>query len=221
MKKLLLFIFILTGLLLIVFSKMYSSKDEAYTDVDQQSSFNREIRNGDIIFQISKSSQSLAIQLASKSKYSHVGIIFKNKNKYFVFEATRTVKLTPLGEWIKKGEKGHFVIKRLKFSDKILTDQALTKMRKVGERFKNKLYDSYFEWSDDKMYCSELVWKIYKESLDIEIGKVQKLSEFDLSSKIVRSKLTERYGNNIPMNEKVISPAAMFNSTNLILIQKN
>ncbi|MBL4670033.1 MAG: hypothetical protein JKY30_12325 [Flavobacteriales bacterium] len=35
------------------------------------------IQNGDIIFQISKSSQSKAIQLATNSKYSHMGIIYK------------------------------------------------------------------------------------------------------------------------------------------------
>jgi len=32
--------------------------------------------DGDIIFQVSKSAQSRAIQLATKSKYSHVGIVF-------------------------------------------------------------------------------------------------------------------------------------------------
>ena len=35
------------------------------------------IKEGDIIFQTSTSSQSKAIQLATHSKYSHVGIIFK------------------------------------------------------------------------------------------------------------------------------------------------
>ena len=33
----------------------------------------------------------------------------------------------------------------------------------------NKDYDLYFEWSDDKIYCSELVWKIYKNGADIEL----------------------------------------------------
>lgn len=32
-------------------------------------------KNGDIIFQTSKSNQSKAIQLATDSKYSHMGII--------------------------------------------------------------------------------------------------------------------------------------------------
>jgi hypothetical protein len=36
-----------------------------------------EIQNGDIIFQPSQSKQSKAIQIATKSKYSHCGIIYK------------------------------------------------------------------------------------------------------------------------------------------------
>lgn len=36
-----------------------------------------EIQNGDIIFQTSTSGQSKAIQIATGSKYSHMGIIYK------------------------------------------------------------------------------------------------------------------------------------------------
>ena len=42
-------------------------------------------------------------------------------------------------------------------------------MKNEGEKFKGKNYDLTFEWSDDKIYCSELIWKIYKRSTGIEI----------------------------------------------------
>jgi len=64
-------------------------------------------------------------------------------------------------------------------------------MKDLGEKFKGKNYDIYFEWTDDKIYCSELVWKIYKEALDIEIGELQELREFDLSNDIVKNKMKE------------------------------
>ncbi|NOY48129.1 MAG: YiiX family permuted papain-like enzyme [Chlorobi bacterium] len=181
---------------------------------------NNSLKNGDIIFQTSKSNQSKAIQLATNSKYSHMGIIYENDEKYFVYEAVQPVKLTPLQEWINRGKDGHYVIKRLKNSESILTDEVMTKMKLYGERFKGKSYDIYFEWSDDKIYCSELVWKIYKEAVNIEIGKLERLSDFDLTDEIVRSKMKERYGENIPMNEKVISPAEMFDSDKLITIEE-
>tara|TARA_B110000285_G_C15090362_1_gene598725 strand:- start:144 stop:986 length:843 start_codon:yes stop_codon:yes gene_type:complete len=177
-------------------------------------------KNGDIIFQTSKSNQSKAIQLATKSKYSHMGIIYENDGQFFVYEAVQPVKLTPLTEWINRGENGHYVIKRLKNADQILTNSTMTKMKQIGEQFKGKPYDIYFEWSDDKIYCSELVWKIYQQATNIEIGQLEQLSDFDLSDNIVKAKMKERYGSNIPMDEKVISPAAMFNSDKLITIEE-
>ena len=103
----------------------------------------------------------------------------------------------------------------------VLTNPTLTRMKQIGEQFKGKPYDLYFEWSDDKIYCSELVWKIYKQAADIEIGQLEKLSNFDLTNEIVQTKMKERYGDNIPLDEKVISPAAMFNSGKLITIEEN
>jgi hypothetical protein len=55
-----------------------------------------DIQNGDIIFQTSLSTQSKAIQLATNSPYSHCGIIYKDGEKFYVFEAVQPVKKTPL-----------------------------------------------------------------------------------------------------------------------------
>jgi uncharacterized protein YycO len=180
-----------------------------------------EIQNGDIIFQTSTSGQSKAIQIATGSKYSHMGIIYKQGDDYFVYEAVQPVKLTPLKDWINRGEKGHFVVKRIKNADRLLTPETLIKMKQIGDKFSGKDYDLYFEWSDTKMYCSELVWKIYKEAVGIEIGKLEKLGDFNLTNKLVKQKLAERYGDKIPKEELVISPAAMFNSDRLITVLKN
>ena len=170
-----------------------------------------ELNNGDLIFQTSNSAQSQAIQLATKSKYSHCGIIYKEGEEYFVFEAIQPVKKTPLEDWISRGKDGHYVVKRLK-DESVLTPAALRKMKDEGETLAGKDYDLYFEWSDERIYCSELIWKVYKEGAGVEIGKLQQLKDFDLSHPAVQQKLKERYGNNIPKHEKVISPAAMFES---------
>ena len=182
---------------------------------------NNKIQDGDIIFQTSKSSQSIAIQKATNSKYSHMGIIYRQGVNYYVYEAVQPVKLTNLKEWISRGEGGKYVVKRLKNSEQILTKENLSKMKTIGKRYNGKNYDIYFEWSDDKVYCSELVWKIYKEALDIEIGNLETLRNFNLKDPIVIEKLHERYGNNIPLDEIVISPAAMYDSDKLELVIKN
>ncbi len=172
---------------------------------------NNELKDGDIIFQTSLSRQSKAIQLATHSEYSHCGLVYKKGNEYFVYEAVEPVKLTPLNKWIARGEDGKFVIKRLINADKILTDSTIYKMKVVEDKFKNKHYDIFFEWSDERIYCSELIWKIYKEATGIEVGKLQKLKEFDLTSEAVKAKMKERYGEKIPLDEIVISPSSIYN----------
>ncbi len=223
MKKILLTILTIGILAFLAYwgTEMYQFADGVKKEAVRLENFKLEkkIQDGDIIFQTSKSSQSKAIQLATNSKYSHMGIIYENDEEYFVYEAVQPVKLTPLAEWINRGENGHYVIKRLVNADQVLTSSTLTKMKQFGEQFKGKPYDIYFEWSDDKIYCSELVWKIYKQAADIEIGQLEQLSDFDLSNDIVKAKMKERYGDNIPMDEKVISPAAMFESDRLTTIE--
>ena len=206
MKKFLLVIFILfTG----------------FQFFSQIKSDNNEFMSGDIIFQTSESNQSKAIQIATKSRYSHMGIIYLQDNEYYVFEAVQPVKLTLLTDWIKRGENEHYVVKRLKNSKEVLTSEKLSDMKVIGNRFLGKNYDLYFEWSDERIYCSELVWKIYKEALGIEVGELETLQDFDLTNEVVTEKLRERYGNNIPKNELVISPASMFKSEKLQTIYQN
>jgi uncharacterized protein YycO len=178
-------------------------------------------QNGDIIFQTSTSRQSKAIQIATSSKYSHMGIIYTKGSDYFVYEAVQPVKLTPLEDWIERGENSHFVVKRIKKADHFLTKENLQRMKSVGDKYRGKDYDSYFEWSDKKIYCSELVWKIYKEALGLEIGSLEKLGDFNINNNVVKEKLKERYGDKIPIDELVISPATMFNSNKLFTVYKN
>ena len=174
--------------------------------------------NGDIIFQTSQSSQSVAIQRATRSKYSHMGIVYIKNGQPLVFEAIEPVKLTPLGNWVARGDGGHYVVKRLSNAKERLTSEGLERMLEVGKTFEGKHYDLYFEWSDDRIYCSELVWKIYKRALDIEVGELQTMGEFDLSDPLVQAKVRERFGEWFPKNETVISPGAIFASELLSLV---
>jgi hypothetical protein len=169
-------------------------------------------QDGDIVFHTSRSSQSQAIQLATGSQYSHMGIVYVTDDKAYVFEAVQSVKTTPLSDWIKRGEGGHFAAKRLRDSERLLTPEALKKMQAAGEKMRGKNYDLYFEWSDERIYCSELVWKIYHRALGLSIGELETLGDFDLTSPAVQQKISERYSDTPPLGEAVISPASMFNS---------
>jgi hypothetical protein len=67
-------------------------------------SVSAQLRDGDIIFQTSRSAQSIAIQKATHSKYSHMGIFFFRDGKPYVFEAIKTVQYTTLNKWIARSD---------------------------------------------------------------------------------------------------------------------
>jgi cell wall-associated NlpC family hydrolase len=170
------------------------------------------LREADIILHTSRSAQSKAIQVATGSRFSHMGIVHLENAERFVYEAVGPVKLTPFAEWVARGEGAHFVVMRLRDADQRLTAEALKRIQDVGRGFRGRPYDSAFEWSDDRIYCSELVWKIYKGALGIELGHLARLGDFDLTNPAVRDKLRERYGAHVPLDEPVISPAAIAES---------
>ncbi len=170
------------------------------------------LQDGDIIFQSSLSGQGKAIRQATGSVYTHCGIVFEDKGTLYVFEAVQPVKVTPLDVWIARGKKGHYVAKRLKDASNVLTADVRQSMKDEGRKFKGKNYDLTFGWNDDKLYCSELVWKIYERAADVELCELSRLGDFDLSHPEVQRILKMRYGVNVPLNEKVVSPAAIFES---------
>lgn len=225
MKKIAVFILIIISTLLIGRSYFQINATKA-----QNGSLDKKVRSsamlpllkdGDMIFQSSISPQCKAVQLATGSPYSHCGLIFHEDGKPYVLEAVQPVTVTSLTDWITRGKNKHYVIKRLKEADKVLSAEILAKMKGIGEGFLGKNYDATFEWSDNRIYCSELIWKIYQRGAGIEVGKLEKLKDFDLSSAEVKSKLKERYGNQIPLEETVISPASIFNSELLTTVASN
>jgi len=177
------------------------------------------LRDGDIIFHTSRSAQSVAVQRATGSRYSHMGIVLLRDGKPYVFEAVSTVRYTPLAQWTARGNGGHYVVKRLRDADKLLTPGAVARLHARTADFAGRPYDLTFEWSDGRIYCSELVWKLYQRALGVRIGELQKIRTFNLADPAVRAKMRERYGDKVPMDEPVISPVAMFDSPLLVTVE--
>ncbi|UUS64328.1 MULTISPECIES: YiiX family permuted papain-like enzyme [unclassified Acinetobacter] len=175
-------------------------------------------QTGDIIFHISKSQQSLSIQKATHSPYSHMGMIVNKNNQTWVLEAIQPVQYTTLNKWIARGENAHYVVKRLK---QPLNVQQKTTLVQNAERYLGKPYDIYFEWDDRAIYCSEIVWKAYQHALGIELSPLQQLKQFDLKQYEVQRLMRQRYGQNIPLNEQVIAPKAIYDSKLLKEIFRN
>lgn len=149
-----------------------------------------ELKRGDVIFQNSRSAQSLAILLATDSPFTHVGILdFDEDGKPVVLEAVRTTRATPLQDWVGQGEDGDVAVYRMKgLSD----DQALAVTKAARSHF-GKGYDPYFFQSEDTLYCSELVHVAFRDGTGEALGRVQALGELNLDSAAVRRLIEERW----------------------------
>ncbi len=175
---------------------------------------NENLKEGDIIFQTNGGEQGEAIMLATKSKYTHCGILFKDKNKWYVFEAIQPVQVNTLEDFIERGDGEHYVIKRLKGQSPL----PIEKMKAEAKTYLGKDYDIFFNWSNDEIYCSELVYKIYSEGAGIKICNKKYLKDYDLSNPTVKALMKKRYGNKIPLNEMMIAPSTIFESEKMELV---
>ena len=178
------------------------------------------VHEGDLVFQTSRSSQSAAVAMATHSPLTHMGIIEIVDGRPEVLEAVKQLKRTPLEAWIARGEGGHVLIRRLRDASQALSPSVLGRMHSVGEDFIGRAYDVWFRWDDTRVYCSELVYKIYERGAGIRIGKLQRAGDMDLASPVVQPKLRERFGPGTPFapDEPVISPQAMFDDPRLVTV---
>lgn len=210
--------FACAALSLLIYTTTSASSSGYKFKWDQNKKHSISLLDGDIVFQSSSSRQCEAVKQVTKSEYSHCGIVFIEGGEYYVYEAVQPVKRTKLSQWAKQGDGGKYVAMRLKDRDVISTDE-MAKMKAICTDFLGKNYDLTFEWSDDQIYCSELVWKVYQRAASIEVGKLQKLGDLDLTSPLAKEILNERYGKKIPLEETVISPASIMDSELLMVVE--
>lgn len=159
------------------------------------------LKEGDIVFQTSTSQQAPFIIAATRSPWSHCGIIVEKSDGLYVLEAVSTVKLTPYDQWVKRGKGG---IARMK---RYTEDPVKIKYSK----YLGKSYDSAFKFGNDKWYCSELVYDIYKRQLGVELCKPRPVSDYHVSK---AKNLMKKRG--ISKDQLVVAPSDLYNSEQFI-----
>jgi hypothetical protein len=180
------------------------------------------LQEGDLIFQESCSGNlSKAIKEVTTGikgyNFTHVGIVFKKNNDFFVLEATRpNVCITPLSSYLYPDNDNNCypksVVGRLKDKYKNLIPKALEEgMQHIG-----KEYDSEFCLNNNKYYCSELIYDIFYRANNNKA--VFKLNKMTFKSKDTGSFSPEwvshfsKLGIEIPEGDFGINPGAMSQS---------
>lgn len=175
------------------------------------------LQDGDIVFQCTDGPQCEAIAQATRSPYTHCGIVFLQQGTPYVWEAVGPVRKVPYTEWVHHGLNDHVVVKRLRDTAPLQGEHLLA-MKAEGEREMGRPYDIYFDMDDERIYCSELVQKIYQRGAGIEVGEVERFRDMDLTGEAARHILDERFGTAIPADRQVVTPAALFRSPLLVTV---
>nr|WP_253900237.1 YiiX/YebB-like N1pC/P60 family cysteine hydrolase [Corallococcus carmarthensis] len=170
------------------------------------------VRTGDVVFQTSGSRQSKAIQVATHSPLSHVGLVEVTPEGAFVVEAVQPVKRTPFAQWKARGVKGRLLVMRPQGVD----DAAKARAVVEAKRHLGKPYDALFGWGDEAMYCSELVRKAYAAGAGVEYGRMERLGDLDVAG--LKREIAERYRGPVPVDLELVTPASLAADARLAVV---
>lgn len=163
--------------------------------------------NGDLIFQSLPHSPLIdAIEGSTHSPYSHMGIVVERKSKWQVLEAIGPVRYTPLNRWIAQGRDDAFAVYRLKVHYR----QHIPRFIKAAESYLKRPYDIRYRMDDEAIYCSELVWKAFKQVTDIELGFLTRLGDLSWRPYEEVIRMIEEGG--LPLEREIITPVELSRS---------
>ena len=146
------------------------------------------LRNGDLIFQTSTSSQSSAIFVATGNSYTHMAIIKESPSGFVVVEAAGVVKETPLQDWVNRGLLNRVAVYRAE----TLTDEQSQVILSSAEKYYGRAYDIFFSFNNQAIYCSELPYLAFGQA-GIPIGRVQKVSDLNFDNALVKKIIEQRW----------------------------
>ncbi len=170
-----------------------------------------DVKEGDVIFQTSQSKQSPLIQIGTRSKITHCGIIVMKNGKPYVLETLQTLVLTPLDKFVARGKDGKYWLKR----------PSKDNIRIKYKDYLGKPYDLAFKFDNGKFYCSELIYDVYLNQLGIELCKPKTVDAYlelgaDNHPKIKQA--MEKRG--ITLEQYAVAPVDIFKSKHLKRVKR-
>ena len=165
-----------------------------------------DVHNGDFVFQSLPHAALIdAIEAATASPWSHCGIVVVDGDSIQVIEAIGPVQFTDFKEWQGRGRDGKIAVTRLKDASVIpaMIAQAKTML--------GKPYDIHYAMDDEKIYCSELIYKSFLLATRQEIAAPVALG--DLNWQPAEQVIRSIEGGALPLDRIMVTPVAVAKST--------
>ena len=161
-----------------------------------------EPKEGDVIFQsLPHGPVVWAIEGVTGSRYSHCGIVGSRDGQWIVYEAYRGVSATPLRTFLLRGRGGGFAVYRLRAESRAHIPETL----RCCEKYLGRPYDIRYRMDDEKIYCSELVFKAFRDATDgQQLGTLVKFGDMNWGP--YETLIRQIENGPVPVDREMITP---------------
>lgn len=156
---------------------------------------------GDVVFQsLGSNAVTDLIAGSTHSPFTHCGMVVLREGRWHVLEAIGPVREIPLADWIAQGQRGGVAVFRLRAE----FQSSVPKFVESARTFLGRPYDPYYRFDDERIYCSELVFKAWRSATGTELGRVRKVRELDWEPYRAVIERIER--GPVPLERELITP---------------
>jgi len=172
----------------------------------------RHFKTGDVLLQHIPGRLTSVIKDVTNSFYSHCGMVVIKNRQIYVIEAIGPVKYTPLSRWLKQGRDNFTQLRPLYFEN-----HQLAMVVTEAEKLLGKPYDIQYELDEEKIYCSELIYKAFLRASKKEVGKKEALST--LNWKPHEDFIRHLCRGQLPLKRELVTPESLSVNPNFTLIR--
>jgi len=131
-----------------------------------------DLQIGDLVFIRVTARPFLEVSNATNSWTNHVGVIVDNRgDDPLIAESTFPfARTTPMTRFLARSEQGRCAVARLTSP---LNDRHRSELMSAAERRMGTFYDTGFNISSRRQFCSRFVREVIQEATDIQLGEIE------------------------------------------------
>ncbi|NWD67315.1 YebB family permuted papain-like enzyme [Pseudomonas gingeri] len=177
-----------------------------------------DVQVGDLVFIRVTARPFLEVSNATNSWTNHVGVVVDNRDDDpLIAESTFPfARTTPMTRFLERSEHGRCAVARLTTQ---LDDRHRSLLAAAADRRMGTFYDTGFNISSRRQFCSRFVREVIQEATDIQLGEVETfatLLQENPDPKLAFWRVW--YFGRIPWQRRTVTPASVLRSPHLRVI---